>query len=148
MIFAARGPDLAEGGRMKALVLVAALAGCVETDATTKVGRSLPTDVHYVVLPAGYSSPEECIETAEQPFSCIYSMSLCKGGKAGLRSGDILEEGRYELVESTAGITFDDGRTMDFDVDTVTEPDSPGLNWVVDTQDRWETLQFDNISCD
>jgi hypothetical protein len=133
--------------RMKAsaVAVLAALAGCI--DAPPPDSHPLPMDVHYIVLPAGYSSPEQCIANDAQPFSCINSLSLCKNGRAGLRRGDVLEQGTYQLEGSVAHITFESERTMDFDVDSVTEPDSPSVGWTVDTQDRWETLQFDNIDC-
>ena len=130
-----------------ALVIVAgSSAACIDAGSGDRAGQTLPSDSHYVVVPNGYASPEECIASAPQPFSCVLSLSLCRNGRAGARVGDIVEDGTYTMDGSIAHIVFD-RKTMDFDVAAVVELGSPNTTWIVDTEHRWETLQFDNISC-
>jgi hypothetical protein len=138
---------------MKRACLFAALAlgACVEgPDAGVDIpaGSALPSDAHYVMIPAGYASPEECLANAEQPFSCRYSISLCRDGRAGQLVGDIVLEGKYVMDGPLAHAKYESGETLDFDVQAVAEVGVPSAHWIVDTENRWDTLQFDNINCD
>ena len=138
---------------MKTLVCLAAtlsLGACMESGAsktTPDPATALPADAHFVQIIAPYTSPEECLAKAEQPFSCRFSLSLCKNGRAGELFGDILKEGAYDVVDTVAHISFTGGESLEFDVAAVAEIGSPNVHWIVDTANRWQTLQFDNIDC-
>ncbi len=108
---------------------------------------ALPADAHFIALVPPYPTPEACIAEDPQPFSCEFSLSLCMNGRAGQRIGDLIAEGTYDMENSIAHVTYTDGSTLEFDVDAVVEIGSPNAHWIVDTERRWETLQFDNIDC-
>jgi hypothetical protein len=131
--------------RLVSLALLTSLVACVD-DAETG-SHTLPADGHYVIVPNGYASPEECLANAQQPFACQYSLSLCANGRAGERIGDLVDQGTYNLHGSVAHVDFDSGETMQFDVQAVVDLDSPNVQWIIDTEQRWNTLQFDNIDC-
>ncbi len=130
-------------------VICVLLPACTEGSSPTTPDPStaLPEDAHFVAIIAPYTSPEDCLANAEQPFSCEFSLSLCKSGRAGERVGDLIAEGAYDMVGSVAHIDFTDGSSLQFDVDAVAEIGAPNAQWIVDTEHRWETLQFDNIDC-
>ena len=136
---------------MKTLALaVVTMTGCFTTTPNDDAEpTSLPSDAHYVEIEAPYASPQQCLAQNTQPFICQYSFSLCKDGRAGTRQGDLLYEGTYTMTGSVANITWDryEG-LMQFDVSSLTEPSAPSVHWVVDTDQLYDTLQFDNISCE
>jgi hypothetical protein len=143
------------GTRMKTLVLVLLATGCFnESDQVlpdAEVAGALPSDAHYIQIIPGYASPQQCLAEAEQPFICSYTLSLCKDGRAGSREGDLLYEGTYSMADSIAQITWSSGTNpsfTQFDVESVTELDAPAVHWVIDTDQLYNSLQFDNISCD
>lgn len=126
------------------------VAACTESGAskiTPDPSTALPSDAHFVTIVSPYASPEECLAKASQVFTCTNSLSLCKSGRAGQRLGDIVAEGAYNMVDSVAHVSFDDGTSLKFDVQAVVDLGSPNARWIVDTERRWETLQFDNIDC-
>jgi hypothetical protein len=132
------------------LVVVVSLAGCLESgssNTTPDPSTALPSDAHFVILISPYASPEECLAN-EQPFTCQYSLSLCKSGRAGERRGDLVSEGAYDMVDSVAHVSFTDRTSREFDVEAVVDLGAPNVHWIVDTERRWDTLQFDNISCE
>lgn len=136
---------------MKNLALVVmSLTACVDGRSATEPDpkTALPYDAHFVIVPNGYPSPEACIASSDQIFSCLYSLSLCANGRTGLRTGDLITDGAYDMDGSIARATYKDGSTLDFDVDAVADLNSPNSHWVIDTERRWETLQFDTISCE
>jgi hypothetical protein len=128
---------------------VTVVAALLVTTACTSTA-TLSSDEHYVGFEASYSSPEDCLaQNADFGYPCLHSISLCKSGRFGMRSGDIVSEGTYDLNRSVAEITLDDGAAISFDLETsmlVGSPDS-AYTWVPDTEGRWDTLQFDNIDC-
>jgi hypothetical protein len=107
----------------------------------------LAEDAHFVALVAPYASPEACLASAEQPFSCQFSLSLCKSGRAGMRRGDLVSTGVYGMTGAIATATFDDGSDFALDTVALVEVDMPDAHWIVDTLGRYRTLQFDNIDC-
>jgi len=128
------------------LVVAVSLAACTESATTPDPSTALPADAHFVArTPDG--SPEKCIANSEQPYGCILSLSLCKSGRAGLRIGDIVAAGAYDMVGSVAHASFTDGSSLAFDVEALVDLDAPDYPWIVDTEGRWQTLQFDNIDC-
>jgi hypothetical protein len=131
------------------LAFAAALTACLDTGSSTTPDPStaLPYDAHFVAVVSPYASPEECLAKAPQPFTCTWSLSLCKSGRAGERAGDLVLAGAYDMVDSVAHVSFAGGGTLEFDVDAVVELGSPNARWIVDTERRWDTLQFDNIDC-
>lgn len=142
---------------MKTLVsLVAALSLAACMDSQPGGGTpprdpptALSSDAHFVVVVPPYTSPEDCLANEKQQiFICTSSISFCKNGRAGQRLGDLDDEGTYTMVGSVAHASFVDGQSLAFDVDAVVDLDAPGEHWIVDTQERWNTLQFDNIDCD
>jgi hypothetical protein len=131
------------------LVAAVSVAACTEPDSSNRAPApdALPSDAHFVALISPYASPEECLANESQLFVCTFSLSLCKSGRAGQRLGDIVAEGAYDMVDSVAHVSFSDGTVLEFDVDAVADLGSPQAHWIVDTERRWETLQFDNIDC-
>jgi hypothetical protein len=125
------------------VLFVGSLAACADPYPTTPLSQ----DAHYVALVSPYASPEECLAKASQPMECAISLSLCKNGRAGERFGDTVSEGVYDMGNSVATVNFTDGRTLIFDVAAVADVEDTSTHWIVDTQDRWNTLQFDNIDC-
>ena len=137
-----------------AFVIAVLLAGCLDSGGGTgEPATALDYDAHFVALIGTHPTPEDCLATEEMPFVCRFSISLCKNGRAGYLRGDIVSSGTYNLEGNIAHITFtSDGspidEKMDFDVVAPAEIGAPQAKWIVDTEGRWNTLQFDNISCD
>jgi hypothetical protein len=132
------------------LAVAGSLAACMESGAsntTPDPATALPSDAHFVAVFSPYASPEECVANAAEPRGCLSSLSLCKSGRAGRRLGDIVEQGAYDMIDSIAHVSFTDGTSLGFDVEAVVEIGSPDTHWIIDTERRWETLQFDNIDC-
>ena len=130
-----------------ALLTVLLASACLDAPAPDAT-MALATDTHFVGLFPPYTTPEDCLAHEQQPFSCLYSLSLCKNGHAGERRGDLLYDGGYHMVGSVAHIVYKNDPPREFDLEALVFVDSPNQPWIVDTQDRWNTLQFDNVSCE
>jgi hypothetical protein len=138
---------LRDGPAMKTLgLLLLALAACMDSGSSGGPGNVLDADAHFVGLVGTHATPEDCLAKEPNPFVCEYSLSLCANGRAGLRRGDLVSEGTYTLNGVVANATFTDNTRMSFDVQAAHEIGSP-QKWIVDRQERWNTLAFDNIDC-
>jgi hypothetical protein len=128
--------------RLSALVITLSISACVEP-AEPDV---LPSDAHYVAVFAPFTSPEDCLANSPDPRGCRFAITLCANGRAAKRTADIVDDGHYYMEGPIAHAVLASDR-FDFDVETVIEIGST-QRWIVDDQRRWETLQFDTISCD
>ncbi|MBA3458302.1 MAG: hypothetical protein H0T42_34790, partial [Deltaproteobacteria bacterium] len=94
------------------------------------------------------ASPEECLANSAEPRGCRFAITLCKNGRAAERVADIISVGTYGMIGTAAHATFDNGTSLEFDVETrVKTGDSPNTTWIVDVNNLHETLQFDTIDC-
>jgi hypothetical protein len=135
-----------------ASVILVLLAACTEGSGKPDPTTALDYDAHFVALIGSYATPEDCLANEQQPFVCTFSISFCKNGRVGYRQGDIVYDGTYDLDGNIAHATFTGPGTftiddIDFDVVTPAQVGAPQAKWIVDTQGRWNTLQFDNIDC-
>lgn len=132
---------------MKPLLVLSILplAACMESGSSKNT--PLTEDAHFVALTGTYATPEACLAKEANPFVCEVSLSLCKSGRIGLRRGDIVTDGTYTMIDDgIAHAALHDSSTFEFDVQLVMEVGS-NQRWIVDTAERWKTLQFDNIDC-
>jgi hypothetical protein len=138
------------GGRMKsvaALCFALSFTACA-TDSDSNEERKLSKDAHFIEVFPGYTSPEDCMARSPDPRGCRFTISLCHSGRAAQRIADIISSGTYVMIDGVAHVTFDDGRTLDFEVATRMDLADPNATWIRDVNNLHETQDFDTISCD
>jgi hypothetical protein len=123
-----------DGEAVKGAVCAAALLGCAAEPHAT-----LPADAYF-------TTPDACTPYS---WSCARELALCHTGHAGMRVGDVVNEGRYNLEGSIAVITLTDGS---FKLDVASATQTAGSNgnewaWIPDTKGRYMTLEWDVTDC-
>lgn len=136
------------------LVVFLILAGCTTEPMAEGIppdGVHLPSDGHFIALRDGYATPQACFDQNsspdKNPFFCRESLSLCANGRLGYLQGDVVYHGTYTMHAALATFAIENYPGLQFDVSAV---EMPGVSttWIVDTDGYYNTLQFDNISCD
>lgn len=131
----------------------ALLAGCAaDTGAPSHPNTGeehLPADGHYILVGETYTSVEDCLARNENPWVCSFTMTLCSTGEAGIRRGDVIDGGFYMLEGTLAHVELESSPATSFDFDTSTLIlIDDHEQWQLDTEERWKTQEFDNISCE
>jgi hypothetical protein len=75
------------------------------------------SDTYFVQVPTAYASVDECLANAPDPRTCQFAIALCKNGRAGLRTGDGVEDGTYSMTGRVANAWFDP-QSFNLNVDT------------------------------
>jgi hypothetical protein len=125
---------------MRLVLACLAATGCLGGSAAP-TGPTLPADTYFI-----YDRVDECLANEPNPWSCAYTVALCSNGRAAQRIGDVIEEGFYEIDGPVATGTMRD-TSFELNVET---GDATGLaldHYAYDTEQRWNTLQFDTIDC-
>jgi hypothetical protein len=124
------------------LCLLLAATGCLGTSSSDEEVPHLPTDSYFI-----YSDVEACLANhADDQRACSFSLALCSNGRAGVRTGDIVDDGDYEMDGPMIhGVLR--GTSFTFDLQTGEATALGADRFIPDTAGRWQTLQFDTIDC-
>jgi len=124
--------------------------GCAETprhEPTPTSGPTLAQDTFYTGVSPEYATPEDCVAQSPMPIDCHLEIALCAGGVAGFSNFDLPQQGMYYLDGSTAIIAVNnetENEVIQLDTQTgAASADAQTETYIVDTVDRWQTLQFD-----
>ncbi len=140
-------------------------------------GAALPSDAYYVGIPQPFRTVADCVAVGKVAAACTNEVALCASGDYGLRHGDVVTAGRYQLVDRHAVTRthgkhdhgeHDDGENddqdhadgenggaaaapFDFDVEAgqlVVDPSgSTALFWEPDYDGQWKTSVGSAIDC-
>ena len=134
---------------MRALILVVAVAGCIDADPAPD--RTLVNDERYSMTLPYYQTPEECLAVnSPVAYICTFELELCRDGTAGLRSRDVVTYGEYRLEHKVARGELG-GAPFEFDLEAhrgmgAAASVSDGF-WLPDSGGRWKTLEWDVGGC-
>jgi hypothetical protein len=125
-----------------ALFLLFAVTGCSSSSDDGPAGPTLPNDAYFV-----YSDVDQCLaDNPDDQRGCSFALALCSNGRAGARIGDIIDDGTYEMDGPVAHGELR-GSSFTFDVETGAATGLSVNFMIPDTEQRWQTLQFDSIDC-
>ncbi|MFT3697436.1 MAG: hypothetical protein QM831_30115 [Kofleriaceae bacterium] len=131
-------------------LLMLALVGCMDAHQQNDDQApypAVPEDTHYIYL-FGYATIDDCLAQTENPWACARTLTLCTTGQAGIRLGDVIQQGDYTLIGSQATIEWQPNPTTTYGFDVNTLTDSDHEQWSIDYDQRYMSMEFDNISCE
>ncbi len=113
---------------------------------TTPQGTTFATDTFYTGIVPPYATPEACEASNPMPIECHLELGFCAGGKAGFSNYDLPQQGDYHL-EGSLIVANIGGNMIQLDTGTGAATNAFVDTYILDTAERWQTLQFDVITC-